>query len=91
MIIEKRKTNALCMRNLFEHMGWFDRDKGQGAWVALSLEFNSAEGITAEQLRIAALYVEHFTDQDTLEGLDTADIMMLLCKECTTVFEIQGD
>lgn len=91
MIIEKRKTSALYMRNLFERMGWFDRDKGQGAWVALSLEFNSAEGITADQLRIAALYVEHYTDPDTLEGLDTADIMMLICKECTTVFEIQGD
>ena len=57
--------------------------------IARELEALSYAGISAEELHIAALYVEQYTDPDTLEGLDLADIMTMIDRECTTLFELE--
>lgn len=91
-ITEKRVVDCVRVRPFFLEMGWFDRDPKTGNTVAMWLKSKSlqASGITNEDLYTAALYVEHYTDPDILEGLDTADIMGLINGECRHIFEIQG-
>lgn len=92
-ITEKRVANVVQIRPFFHRMGWFDRDPKTRGTVALWLKSKSlpSGGITAENLYTAALYVEQYTDPNTLEGMDTVDIMGLIDGECVRVFEIQGE
>ena len=85
---ERRTAKSRDMLELFNAAGWFDKQPEIGKYVALSLEFNSPAGITANILYIAALYVEQYTDDDVLRDLDTADIMTIIDRECTTVFTV---
>lgn len=86
---ERRVTSAATMTDFFNRMGWFDRMPEERRLIARELEHQSTDGITAETLHVAALYVELYTGPDALEGLGTTDIMTLIDRECTTLFELR--
>lgn len=91
-ITEKRVAYADTIKRLFDNMGWFNLNEKKAVMVSSALEFVGTEnGITAERLYYAALYVEQYTDPGALEGLDTADIMAIISRKCWYTYEIQGD
>lgn len=85
-ITEKRTAHAKQIKRLFDEMGWFDKEPKKSSYVALSLEMNSANGITADNLYLAALYVEQYTDENVLNDIGTFEIMAIIDRECSTVF-----